>query len=216
MLRMRWHLENVTIIAETSRTAILGTSAVPALGRCDLNTLPGKVRPTHCLRRFRYISLLLAFAIAACENAAHERKGENQDQSTPQRVVESYVHALADGRYEQAVELVRGADGGPLSQQAKSALVRNWKQSLGGEGGKVHISRIVMTGRRPRGSSGKSFRADEGVDITLRIEGTSETKCWELPADQVVFATARVASAWYVVPLEGFGEDELMFLCSST
>ncbi len=141
------------------------------------------------------VVLFLMFLTAACAPRL------NSEVATPsaESVVRQFYDELEAGEYEVAVSHLRRADGAALDIDVRTQIVSSWRTAW--RGARFHIETIAFTASVPLPSDtlAKIGGASSGYQLTLNIDGSSDTACFPLPAKHVTLRTAELRQTWYLI-----------------
>ena len=153
----------------------------------------------------RFLLAALACAIVACAPA----------QDGGAALVRDFFRRLESHQFDAAADLVREADGGPLSAATRNRFVRGWRQAY--EGYDVRFTNVVVQ-RRPDSLAGgvpaddlRRAGAVEGYVYAVKFEGISNSPCVPVNSEVIPGTTRPIAlkradGTWFLLAggVEGF------------
>jgi hypothetical protein len=140
----------------------------------------------------------IACAILACAS--------NQDGGAD--LVRTFFGHLEAHRFDAAADLVREADGAPLSTSTRETFIRGWRRSY--EGYEIHFSRIAVQrftdfqSQRVPAEEIQRAGAVEGHAYSVKFEGTSTSPCVPVNSDIIPgtsqpIALKRADGTWFLL-----------------
>ncbi|HKC91969.1 MAG TPA: hypothetical protein VKE23_11660 [Candidatus Limnocylindria bacterium] len=150
----------------------------------------------------RFVRGLLVIAIGCAILACAPTQDGGAD------LLRSFFGDLEAHRFDAAADLVREADGAPLSASTRDRFVRGWRKAY--EGYEILFSNVVVL--RYAGSPGVQVPAEElrqagaveGYIYAVKFEGTSNSPCVPvnsnvIPGTTQPIALKRADGTWFLL-----------------
>jgi hypothetical protein len=152
------------------------------------------------MRRFpsRLIALMIGVSIIGCAPA----------QDGGAEVLTRLFGDLEGHRFDAAADLVRDADGAPLSASTRDRFVRGWRKAY--EGYDIHFTKVVL--HRYGGSPSEQIPGEQigragavlGHVYDVKLEGTSNSPCVPvnsnvIPGTTHPIALKRADGVWFLL-----------------
>jgi hypothetical protein len=123
-------------------------------------------------------------------------------------LVRTFFRDLEAHRFDAAADLVREADGAPISASTRDRFVRGWRKAY--EGYDIHFTNVVVErypeapGQQVPDRDIRQAGAVEGHAYAVKFEGTSNSPCVPVRSDVIPGTTSptalkRADGSWFLL-----------------
>jgi hypothetical protein len=146
----------------------------------------------------RFFRIAMVCAILAC--TASQDGGAD--------LIRTFFGHLEAHRFDAAADLVREADGTPLSASTRATFIRGWRKAY--EGYEIHFTNVVvqrypdLQSQRIPADEIQQAGAVEGYAYAVKFEGTSNSPCVPvnsevIPGTSQPIALRRADGTWFLL-----------------
>ena len=148
---------------------------------------------------------------SACDGMAKQPPQKTSPPSNPEAAVMYFLRSLESGEYEGAANVLVDANGRPLDDLSRSALIQAWRAAWGPHP-EIHIVQIRFVDRIALGNGDLAkLHASQGYKVTFNTFGRSATPCFKVPVAHASMVVISIGAAWR--PVEEFQSQYVPSLC---